>query len=120
MGLNYYFVTVPELPPEVVDQTRAVQVIAYTVKEGQSVKPGTPIATVETWWAVLQIEATGTGTLSKVFFDRGTIVKIGNPMAIIVCDPEDAPLQRPPAAVNVMQMKREKPRSDRSPHQPRR
>ena len=53
----WYFITVPELPHEVVDQKRSVAIQQYVVREGQNVEAGAAIAVVETWWAVLKVEA---------------------------------------------------------------
>jgi pyruvate/2-oxoglutarate dehydrogenase complex dihydrolipoamide acyltransferase (E2) component len=88
--LSYYFVKVPDLPPEVQHQSRAVDIIEYLVAEGDAVAAGTPLARVENWWAVMEFDAVGPGILTKAFFDRGTRVRIGDPFAIIVCDPESA------------------------------
>ena len=40
---------------------------------------GTPLIEVENWWATMQILASGPGRLSKIFFDSGTYVRLGDP-----------------------------------------
>ena len=109
----YYFVTIPELPQEVAHQSNSVELVEYVTQEGQEVGPGTPIATLENWWAVLQIEANGRGYLHKAFFPRGTHIKIGDPLAVVFCDGEDAPYGRPSSTINVLTLKRRKPTKEK-------
>lgn len=52
-------------------------------KEGSKVEPGTPIALIENWWAVFQLNAKGQGILKKTFSDPGTSITVGDPIAII-------------------------------------
>jgi pyruvate/2-oxoglutarate dehydrogenase complex dihydrolipoamide acyltransferase (E2) component len=61
----WYFFTAPELPPEVVHQSNTVDVQKYLVAEGKSVTSGAPIALVENYWAVMQLNAAGNGILKK-------------------------------------------------------
>ena len=105
----WYFVPIPDLPPDVTDQSGKVGIIRYLIKEGAPVSDGTPIAEIETWRAVLQVEAAGKGYLSKTFFNRGTTVRIGEPIAIILCDGEDAPCERPKSKIQILRIKKEKP-----------
>lgn len=59
--------------------------------EGASLKPGDVIAVVENWWARMALKALAPGVLTKTFFDRNTSIKEGDPLAIMVCDPENGP-----------------------------
>ena len=107
----WYFINVPELPYEVIDQKRAVTIERYLVREKQNVKAGTPIAVVETWWAVLQIEALYPCRIEKTLFDgfRGLQHSIGNPLALAICDPDDRPKDDVTSRVTIVKMKRLKP-----------
>lgn len=106
----WYFVPVPELDRSVSDQSHAVTLVRYLTDEGQWVEPGTPIATVETWWAVLNIEATTKGMLKRTILWPDAIVRVGEPIAIIVGDGEDMPYDRPRSVATVVRIKREKPK----------
>jgi pyruvate/2-oxoglutarate dehydrogenase complex dihydrolipoamide acyltransferase (E2) component len=107
--LSYYFVKIPDLPPEVQQQSRAVDIIEYLVAEGDPVAAGTPLARVENWWAAMEFDAAGPGILTKAFSDRGTRVGIGDPFAIIVCDPESAPAGTESARLRIVGTRRTKP-----------
>jgi hypothetical protein len=47
-----------------------------------AVDVGTPLVVIENYWAVMTLKANGKGILRKTFFERGTSVKIGDPIAI--------------------------------------
>lgn len=104
----YYFVPVPRLPFLVRSRENLVEMVEYIAKEGQQLEPGTGIAVVKNWWALFQIEATGKGYLSKTFFDPGTFIQIGDPIAIIICEPEELPVDQPPSAVRVLERIRDR------------
>ena len=74
---------------------------------------GSPIAVVENYWAVMTLRANGKGILKKTFFDRGTSVKIGDPIAIIGADGECIPYGRELAVLEVTEHKRSKPIQDK-------
>ena len=105
----WYFLTVPELPPEVAHQSNTVDVKKYLVAEGKPVTSGTPIALVENYWAVMQMSAVGNGILKKVFFDGPVTVKCGDPIAILACDGDDLLHGKPKATVTIIELKRAKP-----------
>jgi pyruvate/2-oxoglutarate dehydrogenase complex dihydrolipoamide acyltransferase (E2) component len=107
--LSYYFVKIPILSAEVQHQSHAVDIVEYLVAEGDSVAAGTPLARVENWWALMEFDAVGPGILTKAFFDRGTRVRIGEPFAIIVCDPESAPAGTESARLRIVGTRRIKP-----------
>jgi pyruvate/2-oxoglutarate dehydrogenase complex dihydrolipoamide acyltransferase (E2) component len=100
--LSYYFVKIPDLPPEVQHRNRTVDIIEYIVAEGDPIVAGTPLARVENWWAVMEFDAVGPGIITKPFFDRGTSVRVGDPFAIIVCDPERAPTSTESARLRIV------------------
>jgi hypothetical protein len=109
-----YFISVPKLPREYADQTNAVAIVRYPCTEGKVVRPGEPIAIVETWWAVLQIEPVKPCRIEKTLYDnpgiRGVEIKEGEPIALAFCDPEDIPEKGDNALFKLLEQKREKPR----------
>ena len=107
--MSYYFAKVPELPYEAQHQSGAISVVEYLVAEGDAIFAGTPILRAENWWAVMELDAVAPGILKKVFFDRGTYVSIGDPFAIIVCDPENGPRTAETARLRVVSITRAKP-----------
>jgi len=44
-----------------------------------------------------------------MFFPPGTRIKIGDPLAIILCDGENAPYGQARSTINVLRIKRRKP-----------
>jgi pyruvate/2-oxoglutarate dehydrogenase complex dihydrolipoamide acyltransferase (E2) component len=107
--MTYYFVKVPKLPKEITHQMGTVKIIEYTTKEGGKVKLGQPIAIVENWWARMVLKAIGSGYLNKTFFSHGAQVLIGDPFAIIICDPEDSPKGNESCELEIIENIREKP-----------
>jgi pyruvate/2-oxoglutarate dehydrogenase complex dihydrolipoamide acyltransferase (E2) component len=107
--LFYYFVPVPWIPKEHSHKNNDVEIKQYKVKEGQIIKTGDVIAEVENWWASFYIKATTDGKVSKIFFSKGTHVAIGDPIAIIVGDPEDMPKDAVKATLELKDVKKEKP-----------
>ena len=107
--MTYYFVKVPKLPNDVSHQMGMVEIVEYPTEEGGEVKPGQIIAIVENWWARMALKAIGSGYLSKTFFSSGTHVLIGDPLAIITCDPEDGPKENGSCELGIIEQIREKP-----------
>jgi pyruvate/2-oxoglutarate dehydrogenase complex dihydrolipoamide acyltransferase (E2) component len=105
----YYYVDVPELPAAVQHQSGTVEVAKYLVKEGDQVSAGTPLMQAANWWAILEFGAVGAGVVSKTFFTCGTHVKIHDPFAIILCDPEDRPRTGESSSVRIVEHVRRKP-----------
>ncbi len=105
----WYFFKIPELPAEVSHQSNSVEVGEYLLKEGDPVKPGTPIAIVENYWAKMRLKANGLGVLQRTFFKPGAQVQIGDPIAIIGADGENIPYGRDYTLLEVVEMKRAKP-----------
>ena len=112
----YYFLKVPELPSEVRHQSNSVNIVEYVAKEGEMVEAGTPIAIVENWWAVMEILANTRGFIAKTFFDSQLTahagVQIGDPIALILCDGDEAPQGKVNSAIKVLKLKREKPKRE--------
>jgi pyruvate/2-oxoglutarate dehydrogenase complex dihydrolipoamide acyltransferase (E2) component len=107
----WYWFVVPQLPPEVAHQSNLVDIKRYVAVEGSFIDVGSPIAIVENYWAVLILKANGKGILKRTFFEPGTSVKIGDPIAVIGADGESIPYGREQALVEVSEHKRQKPRS---------
>ena len=107
--MTYYFVKVPELPREVSHQMGTVEILENSTEEEQEVKAGQNIAIVENWWARMALKAVGPGYVSKTFFLPGAHVQIGDPFAIIICDPENAPKDNVTCVLEVIEHMREKP-----------
>jgi pyruvate/2-oxoglutarate dehydrogenase complex dihydrolipoamide acyltransferase (E2) component len=105
----YYYVNVPRLPSAVQHQSGTVEIVRYLVREGDRVSARTPIVQVQNWWAVMEFDAVGTGFVSKTFFERGTNVKVADPFAIIICDPEDRPRTEESCIVRIVERLRDKP-----------
>ncbi|MEW5978578.1 MAG: biotin/lipoyl-containing protein [Acidobacteriota bacterium] len=91
-----------------------VELVEYVVKEKEKVEKGQTIAIVENWWAKMALKAVGPGYLSKTFFERGTQIKEGDPLAIVVCDPEDGPRSKETSELEVIETIRNKPSGSRA------
>jgi pyruvate/2-oxoglutarate dehydrogenase complex dihydrolipoamide acyltransferase (E2) component len=107
--MSYYFVRIPKLPRDISHQSGAVTLIEYAAREGQMIQPGEVIAVVENWWARMQLKAIGPGLLSKTFFASGTAINEGDPLAILICDPEDGPKNDATCELTVVKAVRPKP-----------
>ncbi len=106
----WYYFSVPTLPQEVAHQSNLVEIRNYLAAEGSSVDVGSPLAVIENYWAVMTLKTNGKGILKKTFFDPGTSVKIGDPIAIIGADGESIPYGRELAILEVIEYKRPKPK----------
>ena len=105
----WYFVRIPRLPTEVSHQSNSVEVRNYLLSEGDTVSRGTPIATIENFWGVMQLKASGSGIVRKIFFDPGTTVQIGDPIAIIEADGDAIPGDNNHSLVEIVKTKRDRP-----------
>jgi pyruvate/2-oxoglutarate dehydrogenase complex dihydrolipoamide acyltransferase (E2) component len=105
----WYFFTIPDLPREVAHQSNQVQVQEYLSKEGDPVEPGTPVALIENYWAVMRLKANGQGILRKTFFTPGTQVKIGDPIGIIGAEGENLPHGEEWSVLEIVKMKGTRP-----------
>jgi hypothetical protein len=47
--------------------------------------------------------------VTKTFFRSGTVVKIGDTIAIIIADGESLPYGKPPSSLEIVRVLREKP-----------
>jgi hypothetical protein len=111
-----YFINVPRIPREYADQTNGVSIVRYLCKEHVVIEPGQPIAIVETWWAILQIEPVMPCHIEKTFYDnpiiKGINIKEGEPIALAFCEPEDIPKEKDNAIFRVIEQKKIKPQKE--------
>jgi len=107
----WYYFPVPKLPPETSHQSNIIEIRKYLAPEGSAVDVGTPIAVIENYWAVMTLKANGKGILKKTFFEPGTSVKVGDPIAVIGSDGENIPYEKPYALVDITEHKRKKTHS---------
>jgi pyruvate/2-oxoglutarate dehydrogenase complex dihydrolipoamide acyltransferase (E2) component len=105
----WYYFPVPTLPPEISHQSNIVEIRRYLAAEGSVVDVGTSIVVIENYWAVMTLKANGKGILRKIFFERGTSVKIGDPIAIIGSDGENISYGKEYASVEITERKRQRP-----------
>ena len=61
----------------------------------------------------MAVKAVERGYVSKTFFRKGTHIKEGDPLAIIVCDPEDSPKGKETSNLEVIENIRQKPSSEK-------
>ena len=107
--MSYYFVKVPKLPQSISHQNRMVELVEYAVEEHDKLDAGQPVAIVQNRWARMVLKSVGAGYVSKVFFQRGTLINEGDPLAIIVCDPEEGPPAGETCVLEILERLREKP-----------
>jgi len=65
------------------------KIISWTVKPGDKIKLGSPLAEIETDKATLTMESTVEGFLAKIYVQAGTEVKVGEPIGIVVSNKDD-------------------------------
>jgi pyruvate/2-oxoglutarate dehydrogenase complex dihydrolipoamide acyltransferase (E2) component len=104
----WYFATIPELPPEVSQANKSVNLVEYKVVEGDQIKLGTPLAIVQNHWARMEIDANGEGFVTKTFFEPGTVVGIGDPFAIVACDGDQVPYGLPYTTIKILAIRRKR------------
>ncbi|MBI3881196.1 MAG: hypothetical protein HY301_14175 [Verrucomicrobia bacterium] len=114
MAFLWYLVSVPDLPHEVKDQFKAVEIVHYHTREKQMVDVGTPILRVKTWWALLDLVSTGKGQIEKNLFDnpavRGCRVSIGHPLSLVFANADEQVYAKPPyCEVRVVEILKVKP-----------
>ena len=105
----YYFVKIPKLPPELSHQMGSVQMVRYATKEKDRIEKGQTIAIVENWWARMALKSVGPGYVNKTFFEPHTHIHEGDPIAIVLCDPEDCPKTETTCEIEVVSTIRQRP-----------
>jgi pyruvate dehydrogenase E2 component (dihydrolipoamide acetyltransferase) len=104
----WYYFSVPKLPADVAHQSNLVEIRKYLATEGTRLDVGSPVALIENYWAIMTLKANGKGVLRKTFFEPGTSVKIGDPIAVVGADGEAVPYGKEYAVVEITERKREK------------
>ena len=105
----WYYFCVPKLPSEVAHQSNMVEIKEYLVPEGTFVDVGSPVVIVENHWAAMTLKANGKGIIKKTFFEPGTQVKVGDPIAVVDADGEAIPYDKEYVIVDITEHKRQKP-----------
>ncbi|CAN5572278.1 pyruvate dehydrogenase complex dihydrolipoamide acetyltransferase [soil metagenome] len=77
--------------PKMGDGMEEGTLIEWLKKEGDKVKSGEVIGTIQTDKATLELESPGSGTLQGILLKGGETVPVGRPIAIILKDGETLP-----------------------------
>lgn len=77
--------------PKMGDGMEEGTLLEWLKKEGDTVKLGEPIATIQTDKATLEMEAPGDGTLAGILTKPGDSVPVGKPMAMLLKAGESLP-----------------------------
>lgn len=87
--------------PKMGDAMEEGVLLEWLKKDGDKVKSGEPIGTIQTDKATLELESPGSGTLTGFLVKGGETVPVGKPIAAIVKEGENLPgdwsLKGPPA-----------------------
>jgi pyruvate dehydrogenase E2 component (dihydrolipoamide acetyltransferase) len=77
--------------PKMGDGMEEGTLLEWLKKDGDKVKTGEVIGTIQTDKATLELEAPGTGVLTGILLEAGGTVPVGKPIALILKDGEAAP-----------------------------
>lgn len=77
--------------PKMGDGMEEGVLLEWLKKEGDKVKTGESLATIQTDKATLEMEADGSGTLAGILVKAGDAVPVGKPMAALLADGEKLP-----------------------------
>ncbi len=77
--------------PKMGDAMEEGVLLEWLKKEGDPVKSGEPIATIQTDKATLEMEAEGSGVLGGLLVGPGETVPVGKPMALLLAVGEEPP-----------------------------
>ncbi len=77
--------------PKMGDGMEEGTLLEWLKKEGELVKSGEVIGTIQTDKATLELEAPGSGKLSGILLENGGTVAVGKPIAAILKDGENLP-----------------------------
>jgi len=75
--------TVVRMPSVLAGATEAT-IARWLVKPGDAVRPGTPVAEIETEKALVEYQAELAGTIGRLVLDEGAAGEIGDPIAVLV------------------------------------
>jgi pyruvate dehydrogenase E2 component (dihydrolipoamide acetyltransferase) len=77
--------------PKMGDGMEEGTLLEWLKKEGEKVKSGEVIGTIQTDKATLELEAPGSGVLSGILLNAGQTVPVGQPIAMLLRDGEKLP-----------------------------
>ncbi len=77
--------------PKMGDGMEEGTLLEWFKKEGEKVKSGEVIGTIQTDKATLELESPGSGTLSGILINAGDTVPVGKPIAMLLKDGESLP-----------------------------
>ena len=77
--------------PKMGDGMEEGTLLEWLKKDGESVKPGEVIGTIQTDKATLELESPGRGKLTGFLIQAGDTVPVGRPIAAILKDGESLP-----------------------------
>src|SRR5580698_10033254 len=77
--------------PKMGDGMEEGTLLEWLKKDGDAVKSGEVIGTLQTDKATLELEAPGSGTLKGILLDAGGTVPVGKPIAAILKSGESLP-----------------------------
>ena len=69
------------------------EILKWLVAPGDEVKDGQPIVEVETAKAAVEVPCPFTGVVTKLFFEEGTTVDVGQPIIAVDTDPGAGPIE---------------------------
>src|SRR5580658_2133919 len=77
--------------PKMGDGMEEGTLLEWLKKDGDAVKSGEVIGTIQTDKATLELESPGSGTLSGILLEAGGTVPVGKPIAVILKAGESVP-----------------------------
>ena len=64
--------------------------VRWVIGEGENVEKGQVLAEIETDKATVEVESTASGVLYKHVVEEGAVVPVGQPIAIVAAEGEEA------------------------------
>ena len=74
------------------------EILKWLVAVGDEVKDGQPIVEVETAKAAVEVPCPFTGVVTKIYFDEGATVDVGQPIIAVDTEPGSSPVEADPVA----------------------
>jgi pyruvate dehydrogenase E2 component (dihydrolipoamide acetyltransferase) len=74
------------------------EILKWLVAVGDEVKDGQPIVEVETAKAAVEVPCPFTGVVTKLYYDEGATVDVGQPIIAVDTEPGSAPVEADPVA----------------------
>ena len=112
----------PEIQmPKLSDTMTEGTLVAWKKKKGDQVSAGEVLAEIETDKATMEWESPEDGTLTEIYVEKGGKVNVGDRIAFIGGEGEEAPKEeeKKPEAKKESQKKEEKPKDEEKPEAPK-